>query len=381
MRRSLACAGLTALACLAWLVAPAAAHELRPAIATVSFDAPGELRLELTLNLEALVAGIGAGHEDTSQSANAADYDRLRALAPADLQATFERFSPQLLDGIELTLDGNRADLQIRAVDIPETGDTDLARISTIRLTAGVPASAETLVWRFEPSFGDSVIRLAKGGAADGAPDITYAVFLSAGVSEEVSIQDIRPQSVWSVFSNYLVVGFEHIVPKGLDHILFVVGLFLLSPRLKPLLWQVTSFTLAHSITLALAMAGIVQAPPSIVEPLIAASIVYVAVENLMTDRLQTWRPVVVFCFGLLHGLGFAGVLTEIGLQPAHFISGLVAFNLGVELGQLTVLAACFLFVGLWFRSKPWYRARISIPGSAAIALTGFYWFVTRTIW
>jgi hypothetical protein len=103
-----------------------------------------------------------------------------------------------------------------------------------------------------------------------------------------------------------------------------------------------------------------------------------VAVENMMTDRLQSWRPVVVFCFGLLHGLGFAGVLTEIGLSPAHFVSGLVGFNLGVELGQLTVIGLCFATVGFWFGAKDWYRKRISMPGSALIALVGCYWFFVR---
>jgi hydrogenase/urease accessory protein HupE len=140
--------------------------------------------------------------------------------------------------------------------------------------------------------------------------------------------------SAGEVFRDYIGIGFTHIVPKGLDHILFVVGLFLLSPRLKPLLIQITSFTVAHSVTLALAMLGVISAPASIVEPLIAASIVFIAVENLATNRLSPWRPFVVFGFGLLHGLGFAGVLTEIGLSPAHFASGLIAFNVGVELGS-----------------------------------------------
>ena len=166
-------------------------------------------------------------------------------------------------------------------------------------------------------------------------------------------------------------------MPKGLDHILFIIGLFLLSPRLKPLLWQVTTFTLAHSLTLALSMLGVLKLPSSIVEPLIARSIVYVAVENMMTDRLQRWRPAVIFAFGLLHGLGFAGVLSEIGLSTADFAAGLIAFNVGVELGQLAVVAACFLTVGL-FRGAPFYRAAITVPASLVIAVVGAYWFIER---
>ncbi len=350
------------------------AHELRPAIATVGFDAPGRLQLELTANLEALVAGIGPQHEDTSAAAQAPEYDRLRALSPDEFRDAFDAFAPRLIEGIDLRLDDKRVPLAVRAVEIPEAGDLDLARISTLRFAAEVDPAARTLTWRFDPAFGDSVIRLAKAGS----DEIIYAVFVGAGAEDQVTLGDARPKSAAAVFADYLVVGFEHIVPKGLDHILFVVGLFLLSPRLRPLLWQVSSFTLAHTITLALGVLGIVSVPPSIVEPLIAASIVYVAVENILTDHLQRWRPAVVFAFGLLHGLGFAGVLTEFGLTPAHFVSGLVGFNLGVELGQLTVIAACFLAVGLWFRSKTWYRRFVSVPASAAIALVGFYWFIIR---
>ena len=145
------------------LAAPAQSHELRPAIATVSFDAPGRLQLHLSANLEALIAEIGPGHDDTSESANAAGYDRLRALAPEDLRAELDRFAPRLLAGIEISLDGSRVPLSLAEADIPQTGDTDLARISDLRFAANVSAGAENLLWRFDPAFGDSVIRLARG--------------------------------------------------------------------------------------------------------------------------------------------------------------------------------------------------------------------------
>jgi uncharacterized membrane protein len=162
---------------------------------------------------------------------------------------------------------------------------------------------------------------------------------------------------------------------------LFVVGLFLLSSKLKPLLWQISSFTLAHTVTLALGMLGIVTIPASIVDPLIALSIVYVCVENLWSRNLSKWRPFVIFGFGLLHGLGFASVLTAIGLSPQHFVTGLVAFNIGVELGQLTVIALCFLAVGIWFRHKDWYRSYITNPASIAIALLAGWWVFERTVY
>ncbi len=188
----------------------------------------------------------------------------------------------------------------------------------------------------------------------------------------------LLPTSV-EVFTVFTWLGFTHIVPKGLDHILFVLGLFLLNPGWRPLLWQVTAFTVAHSITLALAIQGIVSVPSEIVEPVIALSITIIALENVLSRELKPWRPVVVFTFGLIHGLGFAGVLEEVGLPDGDKWLALLAFNLGVELGQIAVI---FLALGaVWFfRRSPWYRQRITIPASLLIGAVGLFWFLQRTV-
>ena len=190
-------------------------------------------------------------------------------------------------------------------------------------------------------------------------------------------VVQVSTETTAEVFANYVELGFIHILPKGFDHILFVIGLFLLSPGLKPLLWQVSAFTLAHTITLALGASGMARLPPGIVEPLIALSIVWIAVENLLTSRLHRWRIGVIFCFGLLHGLGFADVLLGIGLSGASFYSALLGFNVGVELGQLAVLGLCFLVVG-WAMQKPVYQGRVVVPVSSVIAMIGAYWVVER---
>ena len=175
----------------------------------------------------------------------------------------------------------------------------------------------------------------------------------------------------------FVKAGIEHIVPKGLDHILFVLGLFFSSLILGSLLWQVTAFTLAHTITLALAALGFMQVPGNIVEPLIALSIVWVAVENCIFKQTNKWRPFIVFGFGLLHGLGFASVLSEYGLPKGGLVPSLLAFNIGVELGQLLVLVTAALLVWV-IRNKSWYRQRVQIPASLMIALVGLFWFVER---
>ncbi|MEM6719909.1 MAG: HupE/UreJ family protein [Bacteroidota bacterium] len=178
-------------------------------------------------------------------------------------------------------------------------------------------------------------------------------------------------------FFLFIKAGIQHIIPKGLDHILFVLGLFFSSLIFLSLLKQVTAFTLAHTITLALAALGFVVVPGNIVEPLIALSIVWIAVENCVFKKTTKWRPAIVFGFGLLHGLGFASVLSDYGLPKDNFVPSLLAFNIGVEIGQLLVLLAAAVLV--WFiRKKSWYRKRVQIPASIAIALVGLFWFIER---
>ena len=191
------------------------------------------------------------------------------------------------------------------------------------------------------------------------------------------SVDEITSSNEFGPAIQYLFLGYEHILPEGLDHILFVLGLFFLSSRFKSLLWQVSAFTLAHSVTLALSSFQVISLSASIVEPLIALSIVYVAIENLYTTELKPWRPLVIFGFGLIHGLGFAGVLAEVGLPQQHFLTALISFNVGVEIGQLSVIGLAYLVVG-WFRSKTWYRPYLSIPASCGIALMASYWTIQR---
>lgn len=177
---------------------------------------------------------------------------------------------------------------------------------------------------------------------------------------------------------SWIVSGYKHVIPLGLDHLLFIFGLFLLAPRWKPLLTQSLLFTCAHSITLALAIYGLVNVPSRLVEILIAASIAWIGIENLISKNLKPQRLFIVFAFGLLHGLGFASVLGEkLGhLSGKQIALPLVSFNIGVELAQLTVLACAFLL--LW-PLKKWIRQFQTI-GSVFVALAGLFWVVERIL-
>jgi len=351
------------------------AHEVTPTIADLQVEG-GVVVLALRLNVESFLAGIDLdGIEDTNAADEAGDYDRLRALTSEALAEKVRVFGAQWGTRVEIRGDGGRGAvvaLDLDSVEVGEQGDIDLPRVSYLVLKGAISPDTPSLTLTWAAGSGDLVLR------QQGVDD-PYTGYISGGeTSPVIPLAGGASQTGMQAFSSYVPVGFIHILPKGLDHILFVLGLFFLSARLVPLLWQISAFTVAHTVTLALGATGIVQINTNIVEPLIAATIVFVAVENVMSGTLHRWRPVVVFGFGLLHGLGFASVLGQFGLPEQQFLPALIGFNVGVELGQLSVIAAAFLSVGLWFGRKSWYRGRIAIPASLVIAIIGAYWFVER---
>ena len=202
--------------------------------------------------------------------------------------------------------------------------------------------------------------------------------FISQPLFAHDVVGELEKLSKTEAAALYLKLGFMHILPLGFDHILFVLSLFLLSPKLKPVLWQATAFTVAHSITLGLAMFNVITPSPEIVEPIIALSIMYVALENILSPNLKKSRIGIVFLFGLVHGMGFANALGELGLPQHSYLTSLLMFNLGVELGQIAVILSAFILFGKWFGKKSYYRKAIVIPLSVLITLMAGYWTVER---
>ena len=336
---SLAAVMSTAVALWLALASVVSAHEVLPAIGDLTAT-DGVVTLSISANLASFVAAIDLdGLDDTGAAPQAEAYDDLRALSPDEMAARFTAFWPQLAAGITMQADGVDLPLTLVSVSVPEVGDVAVVRASTFVITADLPPGAQFLTVGWEPRFGVLVVRQM-------GVEAPYDGYLSGGaLSDPINIAGGDQASGWQTFVDYIPVGFDHIVPKGLDHILFVLGLFFLAARIRPLIWQVSAFTLAHTITLALAALGYVNVPAAIVEPLIAASIVYVAVENIFAKGLNPWRPLIVFGFGLLHGLGFASVLAEFGLPDYAFVPALVGFNIGVEVGQLFVIGVMFICV------------------------------------
>jgi hypothetical protein len=194
-----------------------------------------------------------------------------------------------------------------------------------------------------------------------------------------------RRVGFWTAAGRFLRLGIEHIF-TGYDHIAFLIGLLLLGGTFKELVQIVTAFTAAHSITLALATLAVVNPTPRVVEPLIAASIVYVAAENLWALRRGTrasalrHRWMLTFAFGLVHGFGFASVLRELHLPRSSIAAALVTFNIGVEIGQVCIVALAVPLFSLLRRTR-WFEPSGVRLASLAVGCLGLTWFVQRIVW
>lgn len=184
----------------------------------------------------------------------------------------------------------------------------------------------------------------------------------------------------WQIVQQYVTHGFTHVLPLGYDHILFILSLFFLNAQLKSVLVQCTVFTLAHSLALGLASYGLLLPNAAIIEPLIAVSILFTAIENIIHSKVNPWRIIIIFAFGLVHGLGFASALQTIGISQIHFLSSLLSFNVGVEFGQIAVIVMAYFGISKWWSGKPWYKERIVYPISALIGCIALYWTIERIL-
>jgi hydrogenase/urease accessory protein HupE len=293
----------------------------------------------------------------------------------SSLQAVLAAFDEMFRRRLKVAFDGSDVYPTTEYSVSPQTDATSPA-LATVHLAGEIPRGARAFTWTYSWTFASYALTIRTNRS-----EAPVTEWLEGGqTSAPFALSEAAPPPVGriGVAWRYFTLGFTHIVPHGLDHVLFVLGIFLLSGRARSVLWQVSAFTVAHSITLALSMYGLIAVSPSLVEPLIAVSIAYVALENIFVSELRSWRVALVFAFGLLHGMGFAGALKELGLTRADFLTALLTFNAGVEAGQLTVIAAAFLLVGLHWGTRGWYRRRIVVPASLLITCTALYWTVER---
>ena len=351
-------------------------HEIKPAIVDLII-ADGQASIDFKINAEQILAGVDASqYQDTNDAPQTELYDQFREKneeeLKQDIQENWNLFQDQItINGLE----GSSLNL----VDLMIDQDVNPEYPRDTNLKTEVTLIQNQFTIQFANELGPVVIRQFEDISKE---NMIFSTYLQPGeISAELS--PISQATMSQTIIEYIILGIEHIVPKGLDHILFIFGVFFFAVKLKPLLWQVTMFTLAHSLTLILASLKLVFIPASIIEPLIALSIGYVAFENIFQkqskfhSRSNTIRYAVIFFFGLIHGLGFAFVLEDIGLPTGQLILSLLSFNIGVEIAQIGLVVLAYLL--MFYPSRQlWYRKAIQIPCSLVIGLIGIYWFFER---
>jgi hypothetical protein len=358
------------------LLLPAAtrAHDLAFTDVRLFLHAGGGFTAEVTCDLDALALGMPAEADDAKALSA-----HIEALPPPEQEALVDGLVALLKRRLRVRFDGRPAPFEValpqRGQPAPPGGQPSALGLAA-RLSGRIPPEAREATFFASLAFPPVRLTVVRGGEAQ-----PVELVARGGESRPVKLAGPLQAASWAeTFLRFLRLGATHILPFGLDHVLFVAGLALLSPRLAPLLAQVTAFTLAHTATLALSTAGVVALPSRVVEPLIALSIAYVGVENALAPRLRASRLALVFGFGLLHGLGFAGVLAGLGLPEGRRITALLAFNVGVELGQLAVVALVFALLRLAPVLGLSGRAALVRNVSLALAATGLVWTVQRIL-
>ena len=355
----------------------ALSHEIRPSIADYKIE-ENILYFDIRLNAELILSGIDASNiTDTNSSPLSATYDDLRSLTRENLKILLIESWDDIQSKINLNINDVSTKFELVDINIEANRDFEISRDSIIYLKYELDEDDEFLTFKWSEKYGPIIIREINELKKE---DDLYTEYLQAGLqTDKIFIKSENTQSIFKSIINYFILGIQHIIPKGLDHILFIVGLFFFSATLRPLLIQVTMFTIAHSITLIFVSVSYINVNPLIVEPIIALSIAYVGIENIFRKYVKEYlRYIIIFFFGLLHGLGFALVLSDIGYQSSKLILNLISFNLGIEAAQIFIILFLYILLGIKFSNKKYYRYIFQVPVSLFIALVGIYWFFER---
>ena len=354
-------------------------HEIKPSIADFSIN-ESSLTFEIRLNAELILSGIDASDIQNTDNSNLSfKYDDLRKLPNNDLKENIMSNWDNISQNIYIKLDGDVQKLNLLSIEIINQRNYEVTRDTIINFHIPLDKKNTSFSFSMSKKFGSIILREQN---LNKNVDQLYTNYLNSGdASDLINLNHTVALTKINSFIKYLFLGIEHIIPKGLDHMLFIIGLFLFSNLIRPLLLQVTMFTIAHTITLVIASLSLINVNASIVEPLITLSIVYIGVENIFKKYSNTKiRYYVIFLFGLLHGLGFALVLKDVGLDYSNLLINLVSFNIGVEIAQIFILFLLYLTIGLFFSKKKYYKIIFQIPLSLFISLIAIYWFVERII-
>ena len=353
------------------------AHEIKPSIADFAYD-QSYLNFEVRLNAELILSNIDASNiSNTNSSPLTEIYDRYRLLNKKDLENSILESWKDISSNIEIKINNKLKEIDLIKIDTQDVKNFEISRDTLISFRVLLNEESENFTFKWIKNYGAIILRENNDLKLE---DELVTEYLQSGTeTDPIFFKENNFRSMFTSFTKFFVLGIQHIIPKGLDHILFIFGLFLFSSSLNKLIKQITIFTIAHSITLIFVSLSLIKINPQIVEPIIALSIVYVGLENIFKNYIKEYmRYVVILFFGLLHGLGFALVLSDIGFRSSKLFINLISFNIGIEVAQILIILFLYLLIAIKFANNKYYRIAFQIPSSILIASIGLYWFIER---
>ena len=353
------------------------AHEIKPSIADFTYD-QSYLNFEVRLNAELILSNIDASNiSNTNSSPLTEIYDRYRLLNKKDLENSILESWKDISSNIDIKINNKLKEIDLIKIDTQDVKNFEISRDTLISFRVLLNEESENFTFKWIKNYGAIILRENNDLKLE---DELVTEYLQSGTeTDPIFFKENNFRSMFTSFTKFFVLGIQHIIPKGLDHILFIFGLFLFSSSLNKLIKQITIFTIAHSITLIFVSLSLIKINPQIVEPIIALSIVYVGLENIFKNYIKEYmRYVVILFFGLLHGLGFALVLSDIGFRSSKLFINLISFNIGIEVAQISIILFLYLLIAIKFANNKYYRIAFQIPSSILIASIGLYWFIER---
>ncbi len=352
-------------------------HEIKPSIADFTYD-ESSLNFKIRLNAELILSNIDASTITNTDSSSLSEiYDKFRILSKKDLEKMFQNSWSDISSNIDIKINNKAKKITLIKTEVEDIKNFEISRDTNIYFRVILDKNSEQFTFKWVKDYGPIILRENNNNKLE---DELVTEYLQSGIeSSQFSFKENNFSKTFNSFAKFFVLGIQHIIPKGLDHILFIFGLFLFSSSLKKLISQITIFTIAHSITLIFVSLSLMRINPQIVEPIIALSIVYIGLENIFKKYIKEYlRYVVILFFGLLHGLGFALVLSDIGYKSSDLFVNLISFNFGIEVAQISIVLVLYLLIALNFAKNKNYRIYFQIPSSILISSIGLYWFFER---
>tara|TARA_B100000886_G_scaffold335272_1_gene292089 strand:- start:791 stop:1948 length:1158 start_codon:yes stop_codon:yes gene_type:complete len=352
-------------------------HEIKPSIADFTYN-ENYLNFRIRLNAELILSKIDASKVSNTDSSSLSEtYDKFRVLESINLEQIFQNSWDEISSNIDIKINNESKQINLIKIKVENIKNFEISRNTNVYFRVLLDNNSEQFTFKWSKNYGPIILRENNNNKSEN--ELVTEYLQSGIISNQISFKENNFSNILNSFSKFFVLGVQHIIPKGLDHILFIFGLFLFSTSLKKLITQITIFTIAHSITLIFVSLSLMKINPQIVEPIIALSIFYVGLENIFKNYIKEYlRYVIILFFGLLHGLGFALVLSDIGYRSSGLFINLISFNIGIEVAQISIVLILYLLITINFANNKNYRIYFQIPSSMLISTIGLYWFLER---